>query len=160
MDAYELTEKAVRNGAIRDLLVGDGGYGFVPKYSPTDQSTDLAILLPDGLYPFAEKHPELDIRGDVEKALRELISTVPGLTAFALVLMLESVRIGEGKRGLGLDRDALSDLLKSSIQANMRELVAEQKFGGRGFSDGAAGNLRRLSNITKDAGGPGFFPAA
>lgn len=158
MDAYDLTRKAAEGGAIRELLLGEGGFAFIPKFSPSDLATDLAVVLPDGVYPYAERNPQFPMRERMDDTLRKFTGTALEITSFALVVFFESQRRYQGKSHLGLDLDSLSGVLKGAIDRQRHELEREQSFGGRGYPDGVVGNLRRLSGMTETSGGPSFFP--
>jgi hypothetical protein len=158
MESYEIAAKAIEGGFIRELLLGEEGFSFAPKFSPSDLPTDLAVVLPDGVYRYAEEKPKSGLKNRIDAALRTFTESALEVTTFALVVYFESDRRFKGKSHLGLDLDSLASILKAAIVRNRKDFEREQGFGGLGFPDGVAGNLRRLSNMTKGAAGPGFFP--
>lgn len=156
--AYTLTERAVAQGEIDSLLLGESDYACFPRGSYTGLKTNPVVLLRDGLYPYAFAHPEYPMRERLEACLAGWGDYLLGIATTALILCVETRFARDRRYRLGLDLTAQAATLMESIRRNRPALRAVQAFGGRGFPDGMIGNLRALSLFAERQGGPAFFP--
>lgn len=153
---YELTALAVTNQELDKLLLGLPPYEFRPKFSPSSTSTDLAILLPSGLYEFARRHPSENLSNILQKTLLELADTYEGIPAVASIILGETRGQFSGETPLKLDLHALAKVLSETINKHKETLRLDNSGEGWSWKDGRLGDLRNLSKNTVGLGGMGF----
>jgi hypothetical protein len=92
----------------------------------------------------------------VTAALYSLTGTYEGIDPISTCILLEALRICDGRVPLGLPIDDLASKLQETILTFESRLRADRTAGGKEWTDGLLGDLRRLSRNTENYGGPGF----
>ncbi len=151
----EIVKMALAKGELNRLLLAAPEYQYRSKYSPAHGDTDLTELL-DVIY--------LDLEGDEKDAAKEalivalysLSGTYEGIDAIATCILYEWGQRSRGKMVLGLPLGDLAEKLQDTVRT-FKSRLREDKCGvGRYYEDGLLGNLRRMSHIVEDHGGPRF----
>ncbi len=98
------------------------------------------------------------MRSAIDSAMPEFQDSTLGLSTLASILHFEAYQLSKKGFCLGLDIDNMTDILRDSIVRYRSDLEKEKRFGGKGYSNGLAGDLKRLSDIVVENGGRAFFP--
>lgn len=151
----DIVNVALAKGEIEKLLLGTPEYQYRSRLSPAPGNTDLTELLAviyDGLDPQSREAA----KDALVKGLYSLSETYEGIDAVATCILIESLRKSNGRSLLGLPIDDLAERLRVTIRAFEPRLRADKGGAGRDWPDGLLGDLRRLSRITENLGGPSF----
>jgi len=154
--ALQLTEQAYQRREIKELLNGEAGYSYTPKYSPAT-TTDLALLLPHGVYGFQKRNPEAGLPKLLEEAVTALAGEYEGLVSAASFLLIEALSRSKGTSPLQFALEPIAEVLRESIQNYRHRLEGDRAGPGHAWEDGLYGELRHLARNTIDCGGPDFF---
>lgn len=154
--ALELTEKAFNRGELDKLLTGEGEYSYTPKFSlATD--TDMALLLPSGIYKFQRTNEASNFALLLESVLRELVSRYGGLYPVAAFILIESYGRSTGDSPFSFPLEPIASSLKESILSFQYCLKEDRSGYGKAWDDGLYGELRNLARNTVEYRGPDFF---
>lgn len=151
----DIVNAALAKGEIEKLLLGTPEYQYRSKWSPAPGDTDLTELLAV-TYDWLDPQPREAAKEALVKGLYALSDTYEGIEAIAACILLESLRRSKGRPLLGLPIDDLAERLQVTIRAFEPRLRADKVGAGRDWPDGLLGDLRRLSRITENLGGPSF----
>src|SRR5579859_1844523 len=154
-DPHRLAKEAVESRQVDKLLLGAPEYQYLPKWSPSPSNTDLTELL-SAMY--VQENTE-QVKTELLRALRSIMTEYDGLVPVATVILFESVRKARGDRHLGLPLLELAESLSKSIEV-YRDCLCRVKRASEGadmWPDGLYGELRRLSRNTEKRGGPSFL---
>ncbi len=153
---YELTCRAVERDEIDKLLLGLPPYGYVPKHSSSATSTDLTVILSNGLYVFAREHPEENLSTRLQGVLSKLVRAYEGIPVVASIILSETVAQSRDQTPFDIDLKSLAQALREAIDVH-REVLRQDRTGeGWSWTDGRLGDLRNLSKNTVRLGGPSF----
>jgi len=156
VDPMTIVQNAVSRGELDKLLLGTTEYRYRSKWSPAPGDTDLTELLAvlcDRWNPTEKER----INDDLTRALYAVVGTYEGLEPVATFILFESGRKADGDGHFGVPLDRLSAELQSSIKAYSGRLRSDKSGAGRNWPDGWLGELRRLSRVTDELGGPSFL---
>lgn len=154
-NSVDIVKTALAKGELDKLLLGTPDYQYRSKYSPSPSNTDLTELLAV-IYLSLENSEKDAAREALVNALYSLSGTYEGIDPTATCILYESGKKSRGSAGLGLPIDDLAEKLRSTIRIFESRLRNDKSGGGRDYSDGLLGDLRRLSRITEKHGGPSF----
>ncbi len=153
---YILTEKAFLKKELKKLFLSIEPYVFYAKYSPAI-GNDLALLIPHGIYLFAENNPDTPFSEELQQVLQELAKEYMGIIAVASFILIESLERMNKKSPFQFDLKPLARELNQSIYSNMEKLAKDKTGDGYGWEDGKLGELRNIAKNTVSYGGPDFF---
>lgn len=155
MKMTKLVENAFQNGEILNLIVGDEGYGYVPKYSPSPDKTDISIVY-RGLCDYISAYPDNNCGSTLQKELERLTANKDAIEPIACLMVLEA-DTSRNKR-LGLDIERLSESLQIGIKDNRDTLKADISGMGKNYINGKIGNLESLDRLFRSRSGLSFMP--
>jgi len=155
--ALELTEMAVSRNELSKLLLGEGEYSYISKFSPAI-GTDITSILPYGIYKFQKINQSCQFSSDLYEALTSLTARYEGLEPVASFILVESSGRLEGKSPLSFSLVELASLLQGSIEAFRSRLEKDFTGYGFGWENGLYGELLNISRNTVEVGGPSFVP--
>lgn len=154
MKMTKLVEKAFQNEEILNLIVGDGDYGSVPKYSPSPDKTDITLVY-RGLCDYISDYPDNNYGSALQKELERLTAYKEAIEPIASLMVLEA-DTSKTKR-LGLDLERLSESLKMGLKENWNTLKIDKTGMGKGYENGKIGNLDRLNRLFRSRSGFSFM---
>jgi hypothetical protein len=151
MNIQKKVNKAISKGEVYELLMGKKDYGYLPKYSPSPGPTDITLVY-DEIKEYGEKN-EYNIDKKIEQTFPKLCSTLDGMVTAASIIMLES-----GYYETGINKDRLAKMLQKSIKKCATKLNEGEGNEMKSSRHKKFEELKRLSMITKEYGGPEFIP--
>lgn len=149
-----LVQTAIELGEFSRLLMGEPEYCYLAPGSPSPWNTDLTVLL-DVVYDCDDSVLRSLAKRELSHALPEVVRHYRGLVPVAICLLLELAKKARG-RDLGLPVAELACVLRKNIETHGPRLSCDYAGGGAQWPDGVLGELRRLSSISVELGGPSF----
>jgi len=153
--ANEIVAKALQADQLDELLLGRSPYAYLPRWSPSDENTDLTILL-NILYKNDFGVSKEVICSRLVTAARRITGSYEGLFPVATLILFEAGHRARNDVTVGLPLNDLAADLGSAISKYRSRLIADKSGPGSQWEDGRLGDLRRLSDNSRDVGGPGF----
>jgi hypothetical protein len=102
-------------------------------------------------------HPEFDMKRCIESWIPELCKSPRGIYAVASLLFIESRRQQNPRSAaLGLDTHHIAQVLKKAVYNHQEDLKEYRLEAGYDMPEGLLTDLRRLSGILAEGGGPSF----
>lgn len=151
----EIVKRALDRDALAELLLGAPDYAYLPTYSPMAEVTDLTILL-GVLRNENLGYSQAEVRSRLEKAVKTIVTEYEGIIPVATVLLLEALHQSKGRPSFELPLEPIAEDLRRSIDRFRFRLIQDRTGDGWQYLDGSLGELRRLSKITEELGGPKF----
>ncbi len=154
MNSYQLAEKAFKNEELFELLLGDKGYGKIPKYSPSPDKTDISYVY-RGLCDYVSENLDGECLAILEREFGKIAARKEGVEPIASIMVLESD--SSRPKRLGLNLEELSGWLKKGVDDNYEALKNDKTGMGRNYDNGKIGNLERLNTIFQSRTGLSFM---
>lgn len=156
-EAVAIVKRAFSENNVELLLLGKQGYSYMPKWSPAPGSTDLTAVL-SVIYDTPLGYSNEEIVDKILYGLNRIISSYEGLFPAATIILIESLRLKQGRPILGLPLNEIATVLRQSIIEFKSKLITDKIGPGNQWEDGMFGELHRISNNIIDLGGPYIFP--
>jgi hypothetical protein len=155
LDPLSIVKTAMTRAEVDKLLLGQQPYQYRSRYSPAPGNTDLTELL-DVIYNRLDPNTRDQAKAGLIAALNSLGGTYDGIQPIATCILYEAGHCGDRRPTLGLPLENLARVLEITIRAFENRLRTDKSGLGDRFVDGVLGNLRRMSRITQEYGGPSF----
>lgn len=156
--ALKLVKKAFKKKELDLLLLGEKKYAYLPdRFSPAIK-TDLYEILKE-IHEYQRINKSADFEDELIRVLMNLASSYEGLRSVASFILHENNSRNTIKMlsPLQFSLDPLGRELSRGIRKFKKALIDDYRGYGRGQVDGLYGDIRRLSKIIKEGGGPNFF---
>ena len=156
--AYQLAEKAFQNKELEKLLLGEGQYDYLPKYSPAPGNTDLAEIIPNGVFPYLADNSKIENVNYLNTTLNTLCNSLEGMYSVACFILLYHSYFDKLQVLKKIVIKNVIESLSHNIQKHKSELLKSKSILGASSNFGLYGVLKTLSKNTVELGGPSFFP--
>lgn len=154
----QIAMMAIERGEMEKLLLGSPEYRYRSRHSPSPGSTDLTEVLAP-LYD-AEDALRERARDQIVNALCSLSCAYEGIDPMVTLLVIEAMRKSSGRRTLEIPLHILAGHLRRAVETHRHRLMTDRSGGGADWPDGMLGEMKRLSRIVVDYGGPAFIETA
>jgi hypothetical protein len=152
-EAVNIVRKALAENNLDLLLFGKQGYSYLPKWSSAPGNTDLTTLL-SVIYDTPLGYAKEDIVAKMIYAVNQIVFSYEGLFPVATVILIETLRVNNGRPILGLPLNEIATILRESILKYRYNLITDKTGPGNQWEDGMYGEMRRISDNIVELGGP------
>jgi len=151
----QIVMRALAANDLRGLLLGHLEYRYVPAGSPSPSDTDLSVLL-GTLYDEVSAPPRKVLAEEYEHALKEALKSETGVGPVAYAIVFEALRRSRTHTPMNFALAEVAAELRHSIRLHSGYLARDFSGAGRGWPNGWLGELKRLSKLSQELGGPSF----
>lgn len=154
--AKNIVRMALSNNELHKVLLGESGYCYLPKWSPSSTNTDITVMW-DALHDLASEYTLDDLSSMISEAINKIQFKYEGIYPIASIILQESYRKNKRENTFLLPLSDIAISLKLTIENHRDKLKSDKRGEGAGYQDGLFGDLVRLNQNTIELGGPDFI---